>query len=79
MPSKVPGICDNCGSPLIKRKDDEPETIKARLVTYHEITEPLIDYYKEQGLLDSIRIDIYSPTTREDTTKASIDSIKARI
>ena len=79
MPSKVEGICDNCGSSLIKRKDDEPETIKARLGTYHEITEPLIDYYRKQGLLDSIPIDIYSPTTREDTTKASIDSVKARI
>ena len=79
MPSKVEGICDNCGSSLIKRKDDEPETIKARLETYHEITEPLIDYYRKQGLLDSISIDIYSPTTREDTTKASIDSVKARI
>ena len=79
MPSKVEGICDNCGSSLIKRKDDEPETIKARLETYHEITEPLIDYYRKQGLLDSIPIDIYSPTTREDTTKASIDSVKARI
>jgi adenylate kinase len=79
MPSKKPGICDNCGSELIKRKDDEPEIIEARLVTYHEITEPLINYYKEQGIIDSIQIDIYSPTTREDTTKASIDSIKARI
>ena len=79
MPSKVEGICDNCGGSLIKRKDDEPETIKARLGTYHDITEPLIDYYRKQGLLDSIPIDIYSPTTREDTTKASIDSVKARI
>lgn len=79
MPSKEPGICDNCGSELIKRKDDEPEIIEARLGTYHEITEPLINYYKEQGIIDSIQIDIYSPTTREDTTKASIDSIRTRI
>lgn len=79
MPSKVPGICDVCGSELTTRKDDNPETIKQRLVTYHENTEPLIDYYTKQGLLENIKIDIYSPTTREDTTAESIKRIKNRI
>ena len=38
MPPKVEGICDRCGSPLIKRKDDEPETIRQRLEVYHQNT-----------------------------------------
>ena len=49
-PSKD-GVCDSCGADLIVRKDDETETIKNRLQTYHKETEPLIDYYKAQGKL----------------------------
>ena len=45
---KKEGVCDSCHSPLIQRKDDSPETIKARLVTYHESSEPLIGYYKQK-------------------------------
>lgn len=54
-PTRLPGICDRCGGPLIVRKDDEPETIKARLNIYHEETEPLIQYYKERGKLRVVR------------------------
>ena len=50
-PPKNPGYCDQCGKPLYQRDDDQPETIKRRLATYHEKTEPLIDYYDERGLL----------------------------
>jgi len=45
------GICNSCGTALIIRKDDEPGTIKNRLITYHNETEPLVDYYKVQGKL----------------------------
>jgi len=51
---KVEGICDACGAALIIRKDDEAETIKNRLQTYHKETEPLIDYYKAQGKLKEV-------------------------
>jgi len=51
---KVPGICDLCGEGLIIRKDDEPETVKKRLATYHEQTEPLKNYYKAHGVLKSV-------------------------
>lgn len=51
MPSKVEGICDVCGSALIHRKDDLPETVKERLKVYHDQTEPLVDYYKKAGKL----------------------------
>jgi adenylate kinase len=50
-PPKHDGVCDQCGKPLHQRKDDEPEVIQKRLRTYHEQTEPLIDYYEQRGLL----------------------------
>lgn len=45
------GICDACGTALIVRKDDAAETISNRLITYHKETEPLKDYYQDQGKL----------------------------
>lgn len=48
---KVEGICDACGGELIQRKDDAPETVKARLVEYHEMTEPLKEFYDKLGKL----------------------------
>lgn len=50
-PTKVEGKCDACGADLILRDDDKPETVEKRLNVYHEQTAPLIDYYKEQGIL----------------------------
>ena len=50
-PTKVEGKCDACGADLILRDDDKPETVKKRLDVYHEQTAPLIEYYKEQGVL----------------------------
>jgi adenylate kinase len=50
-PPKNEGFCDQDGTRLIQRDDDKPETVKRRLVTYHEKTAPLIDYYEERGLL----------------------------
>jgi adenylate kinase len=50
-PPKHEGVCDQDGKPLTQRKDDDPDTIKKRLKTYHAMTEPLKDYYDERGLL----------------------------
>ena len=54
IPPKKEGICDACGSELVQRDDDKPETVQKRLDVYHEQTQPLIDYYKEQGILKSV-------------------------
>jgi len=54
----VDGICDACGAELVIRKDDEPETIKNRLQTYHKETAPLIDYYTAQGKLKEVFSDL---------------------
>jgi adenylate kinase len=50
-PPKNEGVCDQDGSRLVQRKDDEPETIKQRLSEYHQQTKPLVEWYDERGLL----------------------------
>ena len=50
-PPKNEGVCDQDGSRLTQRDDDKPETIRNRLEVYHEQTEPLIEWYEDQGLL----------------------------
>ena len=54
-PPKQEGVCDKCGQALQQRKDDKPETVKARLATYHKETEPLKDFYAQRGVLKSIQ------------------------
>ena len=53
-PSKKEGICDTCGQQLVLRDDDKPETVKKRLSVYHDQTQPLIDYYKNEGVLAEV-------------------------
>ncbi len=53
-PPKQPGVCDKCGGPLYQRPDDTPETAKKRLDVYFQQTAPLIEYYRQQGLLREI-------------------------
>jgi adenylate kinase len=53
-PPKSDGVCDIDGSELIVRDDDKPEVIRHRLETYHEKTEPLIEFYDHQSLLRRI-------------------------
>lgn len=50
-PPQREGICDKCGEGLIQRSDDQPETIASRLRVYEEQTAPLIEYYRQQGVL----------------------------
>jgi adenylate kinase len=53
-PPKVEGRCDVDGGELIQRPDDRPEAIRERLLAYHKLTQPLVDYYRAQGVLDEI-------------------------
>lgn len=53
-PPKEEGICDKCGSKLVLRDDDKPETVEKRLSVYHKQTRPLIDYYRKAGVLASV-------------------------
>ena len=53
-PTKEEGICDACGNETVLRDDDKPETVQKRLTVYHDQTQPLIDYYKEQNILKTV-------------------------
>ena len=67
-PPKVEGKCDFCGGELTIRKDDAPETVQARLATYHKETEPLKDFYAARGKLVSVE--------GQDTVAETTDVIK---
>lgn len=54
QPPKAEGVCDVCGGELYQRDDDSEETVRKRLEVYHTQTEPIIDYYKAQGLVVTI-------------------------
>ena len=53
-PPKEEGICDECKKELVLRDDDKPETVEKRLKVYHEQTQPLIDYYRNKGVLAEV-------------------------
>ena len=65
-PPKKEGVCDFCGGELSIRKDDAPETVRARLETFHRETEPLKAFYEQRGKL--IRVD--NQPSIEETTAA---------
>ena len=71
VPPKTPGVCDNCGGKLVQRKDDAPETVKARLEVYHQETEPLKAFYKQRGLLKPVE----NQSTVEGTTEAILRAL----
>ena len=54
IPPKKEGICDVCGSELVLRDDDKPETVQNRLKVYHVQTQPLINFYEKKGVLRSV-------------------------
>ena len=66
-PPKVDGICDKCGSALTKRKDDNEETIMKRLKVYHDTSKVVLEHYKSNNVLCTIRPNIYSATVLEDS------------
>jgi adenylate kinase len=53
-PPRTPGICDECGTPLIQREDDKEETVRRRLSVYHQNNIPLLAHYRAQGLLHEV-------------------------
>lgn len=73
---KQEGICDLCGSQLIQREDDKVETVEQRLKTYHETSEKLVNYYKAQDLLYSVKLNLNSGKTSEDVVKEVKEYLK---
>ena len=70
-PPKTADVCDACGASLFVRDDDAAETVLKRLTTYHNITEPLKDYYAAKGLL----VCVEGQEKVEDTTAAVMNAL----
>ena len=73
IPPKKEGICDKCGSELVLRDDDKPETVQKRLEIYHDQTHPLIEYYEKKGVLHTVD----GTQTMEDVFKNITDILGA--
>ncbi|MFF4044109.1 MULTISPECIES: adenylate kinase [unclassified Streptomyces] len=69
---KQEGVCDVCGGELYQRDDDSEETVRTRLEVYHTQTEPIIDYYKSQGLV--VTISSLGPV--DEITQRALEALK---
>lgn len=66
---KIEGICDVCGSKLEIREDDKLETVINRLENYKKNSGPILDYYKEQDMLYTVKLNLHSGKTSTDVVK----------
>ena len=66
---KQEGICDICGSELYRREDDNEETVKRRIDTYHKRSEPIIKYFEEEGILYTVDLRAQDQVTKQDIDK----------
>ena len=71
---KKAGVCDLCGGELVKRKDDTPELIRKRLETYHDETEPLLEYYRPRNLVYTVN----GNNTVKEVFKEIVRAVEAR-
>ncbi len=75
-PPKQEGICDKCGAELIQRKDDNEETVKSRLDAYYKQSAPIVDYYKERGVLYSSEVSLKINKMAVDVAKEVYEMLK---
>lgn len=68
MKPKSEGVCDECNSSLIQRKDDNEESFKVRLANYYKSTAPLLSFYKEKGLLSDFDGSLGAPALKKELT-----------
>lgn len=73
-PAKVENVCDVCGGPLYQRDDDRADTVAKRLVVYNQQTLPLLNYYKEKGIV----VEIDGNLHRDVVTEKILEAVKAR-
>ena len=73
---KQEGICDKCGSELIQRKDDNEETVKARIKSYMEQTSPLVEYYEKKGVLKTEEVTKQNNHLGKEVAEEIIEEVK---
>ncbi len=76
LPKNPGGVCDECGGKLIQREDDTEKVIKDRLRVYHQLTEPIIEYYKEKGNLMKVEVDAPADEMAEKILKRIKERLK---
>ncbi len=74
QPPRKEGICDHCGGRLYQREDDRPESITVRLEAYQRITAPLVQFYREYGLLTPVE----ATDSPEEIFQRSLAALEAR-
>jgi adenylate kinase len=74
-PPKVEGVCDICGGELYQRDDDTEEAVRVRLDEYHTKTEPIIDYYKAQGLV----VTLAALGSVQEVTERAMGALRPRV
>lgn len=74
MPPKKPGICDRCGGPLYQREDDKPEVVRHRLKVYYERFKPILEYYKNKGIL----VEVNAGRKAEEVVKDVLKILKEK-
>ena len=75
LPPKMEGVCDHCGSSLIQRQDDRPESVRVRMEAYETNTAPLVDFYRKKKIL----IPVSAEGTPEEIYERTISAFKARL
>lgn len=68
-PPKEEGICDACSGELVQRKDDQEQVIRERLAVYEKQTAPLIDFYLERGIIETISCETSIDKIFDETVK----------
>ena len=77
-PPKVEGICDKCGSKLIQRQDDNVETVKLRFENYIKQTSPLVEYYKNNGVLQTETVSKSINKLGKDVAEEVVEILKRK-
>jgi adenylate kinase len=68
-PTRVEGICDRCGNPLVQRSDDEEMTVRHRIEVYHRSTQPLLSFYADRGKL----LEVDAMGTEDEVSERAAD------
>jgi len=76
-PPKVPGSCDACGGKLVQRDDDTEDAVRRRLEIYESATAPLVDWYRDQGLLATVDA-VGDPDEVTERVVAAVESVRQR-
>ena len=76
IPPKKEGICDKCGHEIVQRKDDNVETVEARLDSYFKQTSPLVEYYEKQGNLYTATVSKTINKMGKDVAKEMVEMIE---